>query len=538
MLNPIPSVPTELIEKLKSKKPVAANRTAPPSKALSVGSRNNSLASMAGFLRAHHGCDADQIYSALSALNATAYEPLPDDEVWGIARSISNYETGTKIEYDDVPLSKMAALKIAGTSCQTSTTGWLRFDGARWMDDPKGGYAKEQTKCFLEELAGAAKSTGDIDAMKNAKQLLSAPKVNRVFDLLSTDPNVMRSFDDFDRSVGELNLLNGTLNLSDFSLRPHSASDNITKLAGVAYEPDATCPVFDTFLSSTLSQEVQQFVLRLFGYSLLGNPKEQVFAIFHGPGRNGKSTLIDIVAHVLGDYACNAEPSTFIRQKNAGIRNDLARLKGARMVATSELATGEILDTALVKRINGGDIISARALYKEHFEFKPECVMFMTTNALPVIDGGDQALGRRLILMHFDRVVAEDSCDRDLPAKLRAEGSGILNRLLEGLGDYQKNGLNVPESIKREAARYMASSDMIQTFLKDECVLDPEGSIGAKSLYRKYHRWSQSNGIKAISQPIFRSEIVKRTGIKQKRTSKGLIWPGIRGCDSSSSFSV
>ncbi|WP_138933934.1 phage/plasmid primase, P4 family [Roseovarius arcticus] len=527
MLNQIPLPPQKLIDKLASKKLVAANTNSAPTRPLSAGSRNNSLTSMAGFLRAHHGYDADQLYAALLALNATASYPLPDDEVWGIARSISGYEAGTKIEYDDVPLSNLVALKIAGTSCQTSTTGWMRFDGARWVDDPKGAHAKEQTKRFLEELASAAKKSGDIDAMKSAKQLLSAPKVNRVFDLLSTDPNIMRSFGDFDRSVGELNLLNGTLGLEDHELRPHSANDNSTKLAGVAYDPVAICPVFDSFMASALSQETQRFALRLFGYALLGNPKEQVFAIFHGPGRNGKSTLIDIIAYILDDYACNAEPSTFIRQKNAGIRNDLARLKGARMVATSELATGEILDTALIKRITGGDIISARALYKEHFEFKPECVMFMATNALPVVDGGDQALGRRLILLPFEKVVPEDDCDRDLPAKLRVEGSGILNRLLQGLKDYQAFGLNIPETIKQEAARYMVSSDMIQSFIEDECVLDPEGSVTASRLYSKYQRWSQSNGTKAISQPIFKSEIVKRTRIQQTRTNKGKVWPGI-----------
>ena len=107
------------------------------------------------------------------------------------------------------------------------------------------------------------------------------------------------------------------------------------------------------------------------------------------------------------------------------------------MVATSELAIGKILDVALVKRMTGGDMITARALYKEHFEFRPQFVMLMTTNALPVIDGGNKALARRLVMVPFNNVISTSQRDPDLPAKIRSETSGILNRLLEGLTSYQ-----------------------------------------------------------------------------------------------------
>ncbi len=356
-----------------------------------------------------------------------------------------------RVEYDDGPLAKLLAPFVAETSCRTPATGWLRFDGRRWANDPEGAHAREQIKTRLENLYQVALSGGDLDIIKQARSLRSAGKIKKVFDLVSTDPSVSRDFHDFDQQEVEINLANGTLCLSGFSLRPHSPVDCITKLAEVDYDPDATCPEFDRFLSSTLPEELRNFVLRLFGYSLLGYPKEQVFTIFHGPGSNGKSTLVDAVASVLGDYSTNVEPSSFIRQKNAGVRDDLARLKGARMVATSELATGEILDAALVKRMTGGDVITARALYKEHFEFRPQFVIFMTTNAMPVIDGGDTALARRLVMVPFTNVVTAPQRDPDLPAKIRSEKSGILNRLLEGLTDYRKYGLCIPTNVTKIA---------------------------------------------------------------------------------------
>lgn len=363
--------------------------------------------------------------------------------------------------------------------------------------------------------------------MKLARSLRSAGKIKKVYDLVSTDPSIFRDIQDFDQRDTEINLHNGTLCLVDLSLRPHSQSDNIRKLAGVEYDPKATCPEFDKFIATTLPEDLREFALRLFGYALLGNPKEQIFTIFHGPGSNGKSTLVDVFSDVFGDYSRNVEPSTFIKQRNNNVRDDLARLNGTRMVATSELATGEILDAALIKRITGGDVITARALYKDLFDFKPKFVMFMTTNALPVIDGGDKALARRLVMVPFRNVVSNTKRDSDLPAKLKSEASGIFNRLLEGLAAYRKNSLKIPQAVIDDVENYVGASDLIQAFLDDKCLLEPDSQTAASSLYRSYQHWASAGGTKPVSQPIFKIEITKRTEIEQKRTSKNKIWPGI-----------
>ena len=525
-MNKLEKTPVWVINKLTSA-PKSANQNFNPTEFLAEGSRNNKLASIAGFLRRNHELDSEQLHTALSSLNAISASPLSENEVAGIAQSISKYPAQTRVEYDDGPLAKRLAPLVAATSCRTPATGWLHFDGKRWTNDPEGAYAKEQIKTRLENLYQIALSGGDLDQVKQARCLRTATKIKKVFDLVSTDPKIFRDFHDFDQGWSEINLENGILQLSDFTLRPHSAAANFTKLAQVAYDPDAVCPEFDRFLSVTLSKEIRDFVLRLFGYALLGDPKEQIFTIFHGHGSNGKSTLVDVIANVFGDYSTNVEPSSFIKQKNAGVRDDIARLKGARMVATSELAIGEILDAALVKRMTGGDMITARALYKEHFEFRPQFVMFMTTNALPVIDGGDKALARRLVMVPFNNVISASQRDPDLPAKIRSETSGIFNRLLAGLTSYRKTGLNIPKEVANEAAKYVASSDLIQSFLDDQCTIEEGVKVSAQQLYQTYQFWSGCNGTRPMSQPIFKQEIIKHTGIQQQRTNKGLEWPGV-----------
>ncbi|SFF27690.1 putative DNA primase/helicase [Sulfitobacter brevis] len=527
MTEPMPKAPAGLIAKLTARRVVSANLNTPPKKFLSEGSRNNDLARIAGFLRGQHGLDGEQLAVALSSLNAVGISPLPEGEVASIARSISNYPAQTRVEYDDGPLAKVLAPFVAETSCRTPATGWLRFDGKRWANDPEGAHAREQIRTRLEQIYQDAVSSGDLEIVKQARGLRTATKIRKVFDLVSTDPKIFRDFGDFDQQESEINLANGTLCLLERSLRTHSPTDCITRLADVEFDPDATCPEFDKFLAAVLPEELRNFVLRLCGYTLLGNPKEQIFTIFHGPGSNGKSTLVDVVASVLGDYSTNVEPSSFIRQKNAGVRDDLARLKGARMVGTSELATGEILDAALVKRMTGGDTITARALYREHFEFRPQFVIFMTTNAMPVIDGGDIALARRLVTVPFNNTISAGQRDPNLPTKIRAEKSGILNRLIEGLAAYQRTGLEIPKQIADEVNKYVASSDLIRGFLDDMCRIGEDETTPARHLYNAYQGWSVSSGTKPLSQPIFKQEVTKRTGIQQRRTNKGQEWPGV-----------
>ena len=205
------------------------------------------------------------------------------------------------------------------------------------------------------------------------------------------------------------------------------------------------------------------------------------------------------------------------------------------MVATSELSTGEILDAALVKRITGGDTIAARALYKEHFEFRAEFVMFMVTNNLPVIDGGDRALARRLILVPFNNIIPAEKCDPELPAKLQAEANGIFNRLLGGCTDYLESGLQVPDALMAAAAGYVEGSDLLQEFLNDCCVFDSKQQTPASTLYQSYRHWAERAGTKPYAQPTFKAELTKRTNLNQKRTNKGNVWPGV-GLQLRSSF--
>ena len=169
-------------------------------------------------------------------------------------------------------------------------------------------------------------------------------------------------------------------------MKPHEANDLLTKMANVDFDPTAECPNFKKVLAQSLPFEHRAFMLRYLGYSLMGEPREQIFAIPYGVGANGKSTLINAVQHALGDYAANVEPTTLMKQKSEKVRSDVERLQGVRLAITSELGMGEILDAPLIKRFTGGDKITARALYKSEIEYTAKFSLVMTTNSLPVIN--------------------------------------------------------------------------------------------------------------------------------------------------------
>lgn len=521
----LPETPDWLVTALSQL--TSSNSNHSPANFMSEGRRNNDLTSLAGYYR-RRGFDEAHIFEQLQGANLNSPNPLDAGEVMAIARSVSrNYQADAKGELHDLPVSRIIAEDISGFCKYVPEVGWRVFDGRHWRHDPSGIYAKERTKCQLAALVEAIKASGDLEAVRDARKYLSNTKINAVTSLIMSDPSIVSDHADFDSRTSVLNLQNGTLDLQTGKLMPHKATDLLSKIANVAYDDQADCPHFKQVLARALPAEHAAFLLRYLGYALLGAPREQMFAILYGAGANGKSTLINAVSHLFGDYAANVEPTSLMRQKSDRVRSDVARLQGVHLAVTSELATGEILDAPLVKRFTGDDKITARALYSAEVEYKAKFALVMTTNALPVIDGGDPALARRLVLLPFNNVVPEGDRDPDLAHKLEAEAPGILNLLLEGLREYREIGLALPDDLKQEVAKFVVSSDMVAAFLQDETKAVADGAVGAKTLYNYYRTSCGMSGIRALSMPQFRQEMLKK-GYVTKRSSGGQAWRGLQ----------
>jgi putative DNA primase/helicase len=315
--------------------------------------------------------------------------------------------------------------------------------------------------------------------------------------LAQFQPGIAITPDDLDNDIWLLNVHNGTINLKTGQLRPHSRDDLITRLAPVEYDPQAACPTFERFLERILpSEALRQFVQWAIGYALTGDVSEQALFVQYGPGGdNGKSTLLETIMALMGDYGLTTPAETLMERPSGSVPNDVARLKGSRFVAASESDAGHRLAENTVKRLTGNDTITARFMRAEWFDFRPTHKIFLATNHRPEVrGGGSKSIWDRIKLVPFDVRIPESEQDKKLPEKLRAELPGILAWAVRGCLEWQRGGLEPPVEVELATADYREEMDPLADFFDDELFFGPDEWIESGNLWDTYLAWAERNG--------------------------------------------
>lgn len=401
---------------------------------------------------------------------------------------------------------------------------WLHWDGRRWCRDDTG-LVVEKAKLTARAILTEAAVEADDDYRKKlvawARQSENAPKIYSMIDLSRSDPKVATRPEDLDSDRWLFTVANGTLDLARGELRPHRRDDRVTKLADVAYDTDAKCPAWDTFLEQVLPDPaVRAFVKRAVGYALTGSVREQCLFFLYGLGANGKSTLITTLLALLGDYGRQADPKLLMESKHEAHPTNVADLQGARFVATIEAGAGRRLDETLVKQLTGGDRIKARFMRQDFFEFDPTHKLFLAANHKPVIRGNDHAIWRRVHLIPFTVTIPRDERDDDLADTLLGELPGILRWAVEGCLEWQADGLQVPTEVADATDAYRAEEDLLGDFLAACCKEDPGITATATELYKAYQRWAEDDGERAWSQTAFGRALGER-GFEAAKDRRG-----------------
>ena len=182
------------------------------------------------------------------------------------------------------------------------------------------------------------------------------------------------------------------------------------------------------------------------------------------------------------------------KARGGQIPNDLAALRGARLVTAPELEKDQYLSESLIKLATGEDEIIARFLYGEYFSYKPQFKLWMMANHKPVIRGTDDGIWRRLMLIPFKVQIPESDRDRQLINKLKAELPGILNWALQGCLEWQRDGLGIPQEVQDAVAEYRKDMDVLGRFLEERCILNPKAVTAAATIYEAYTLWAEANG--------------------------------------------
>ena len=341
-----------------------------------------------------------------------------------------------------------------------------------------------------------------------------------------------------DRHKMLLNTPTGVIDLNVFDVRQATPKDYFTKSVNANFDKSAKCPLWDKFLETIFNgdKDLIRYVQKAVGYSLTGSTAEQCAFFLYGTGRNGKSTFIDVLRELFGNYARNIQPETIMVRNNNGINSDIARLKGARLVTTVEPNEGLKLNEGLLKQLTGGDIITARKLYAEEFEFKAEFKLWMATNHKPIIRGTDLGIWRRVHMIPFTVVIPENEVDKQLTEKLMQELDGIFTWALRGLAMYNKEGLEMPSAVQQAVEEYKKEMDVVSRFL-DECTEKAFAkSVKASDLYRIYTNWCSQYGEYQMSNTKFGKEMVQR--YEKVKRPDGLYYSGIELTDEYKPYSV
>lgn len=316
---------------------------------------------------------------------------------------------------------------------------------------------------------------------------------------LYVDENDMDAMEEF------IAVENGLVNLKTRDLVPNAPDALMVKYCNVRYDPSADCPTWRKCVSTWFgSEEVAWYMQKVLGKMLAGRPDEEAFYLLIGDGANGKSSFLETISEVMGGYSKALSDETVIGRKGtpaSGHRADIVRLQGARFVYCSETGSGESFRAADLKRISGGDKISARGAYAaEVKEFPARFTLFIATNFAPNMQGADNAMRRRIRLIDFPHDFENDPKYRAMRIKglsrvLKAERSGIFNWLLEGREGELKEGLAVPKSVQDASNAYVDSHDLVTQWFDERCEIgrpEKENDPSTKDLFESYCQWLES----------------------------------------------
>lgn len=422
---------------------------------------------------------------------------------------------------------------------------WLIWDGQRWKvsEVEEAVWLASQVGvelCSLYEIELARASREQSKAEEKARRdraeifLRSGVRLRQhsgaraALEVAKGMQEFLVSAEELDADPYLFNAANGTIDLRTGALRPHARADLLTMISPIPFDPEAACPRWEAFLQeiSLGRQDMVQFLQRAAGYTLTGSVKEQAFFICYGSGQNGKTTFLNMLAEIMGEYAKTSDASTFLRDGNNGPSNDLARLRGARLVTVRENTEKRVLSD-IIKRVSGDDFLTARFLYAEFFEFRAKFKVWFGVDKRPGVDGGDFAIWRRLRFIPFDYRVPEERRDRDLPEKLSQEASGILAWAVRGCLDWQSQGLGTIPSAEEDRELYQLDMDPLGEYLSQRCLIGEAFVASAEDLYADYLNWCAAQHQPPITRNAFGRRLGERFRRKRMKHGSKVIYLGI-----------
>ena len=523
---PIGPAPEWLLQKIRDHKATPKTK-APATGEIPDGERNATLFRLASRYRAL-GLSRDAIVEKLRIDNVQrCAQPLPDSEIGNLADSVSRYDAGNALRFTDLSNASLFSEKHRGRIlfCHPHQS-WYAWDSTRWTKDDEGlvfSLAKAMVRDFMKEAANIVDDEERRRVAKGALSCESRNKITSFVQLAQSDCPIKP--DAFDTEDMLFNSAGGVLDLQAGKLLPHSPELLLTKISPVMYDKAAEAPAWEQHLSTCFQDDLEliRYFQKLCGYTLSGSTEEQIFIFVYGGGANGKSVTLDVIEHVLGDYATRTSAETFLDQRNSDHSTVVHALRGARMILAQEISKGRKWNEGRLKELSGERTVSARAMRADPENVRINGKIWISANHKPNVDDASEAFWRRIKLLPFEYRIPDEDQDKRIKDKLVAEAPGILNWMLRGYKAWRDEGLTEPNQVKSATNAYRSDSDIFREFI-DEHIDEQRGArIGAKDLHDRYFKWTSENHMKPYGAKRFSQEMQEH-GYTKARTKKGVLW--------------
>jgi putative DNA primase/helicase len=379
---------------------------------------------------------------------------------------------------------------------------WYSWDGKVWKIDSTLA-AFDRVKKICRDAANIVEKPAHKDDLASAKTVAAVERLAR------SDRRLAATIEQWNSGLWLLNTQNGSIDLKTAENWGHAWDFYQTKITTVAAEGD--CPRWMTFLRRVTNDDAEliEFLQRYLGYCLTGDVREHVLVFLYGTGGNGKGVFINTISKVLGDYAIAAPMDMFLVSHGERHPTDIARLHGTRLVTAQEMQKGARWDQAKIQTLTGGDKLSGRFMRQDFFDFQPTHKLLMAGNEKPSLYRVDEAIRRRFLLIPFTVTIPEKERDKELPAKLEQEHSGILKWMVDGCLKWHVNGLKIPAAVRRATDDYLAAEDENSQWL-EECVEVTSHKLdwtSLQELFGSWRLWCEKRGLRAGTEKAFSEEL-------------------------------
>lgn len=440
---------------------------------------------------------------------------------------------------------------------------WLAYDGTRWvLPSGKGGaidsVSQAIIRCMrvreiaaremlarlnteLEELRAQNRDSADVDArikftdasIRFLAQSQNSSRISACERLARGKVGI--ELDALDSHPWLLNVANGTIDLRTGTLRHHDRLDYLTQYIDVEYDPDALAPTWERFLDRAMAGNIRlvAYLRRLVGYTLTGVTDEQCIAFHYGAsGANGKSTFLNALRDLMGDYACSGPRTLLFEPKNGGVPHptELARLYAKRFVTCPEVPEDVELAEAKIKDLTGSDVVAVRRMNEDFWDLHPTHKLHAAGNHKPIVRGTDGGIWRRLKLVPWMVMIPIEERDAKLPQKLRSERQGILAWAVQGCLEWQENGLQDPTEVVSAGKEYREESDVTADFFA-MLKFERNALISSNEVYSKYTRWAEHAGLHPWSATRLARRLTALGASPQRTRINGQLvraWSGVK----------